>query len=93
MKHLTEPVVIIIIIMMGLLLFVGVQNSDKEEIERWAKQEGYTVITSEVAVFDIGPFYYRSRHHRVYKVVVATPVERTTYFRFGTFGYDREWAN
>ena len=92
-KHMMRLILPFIALFLIILVVVSVNNSDKVEIERWAADEGYTIVSCEQTIFDTGPFYYKSKHHRVYRVVVATPEERTTYFRFGSFGYDREWAN
>lgn len=89
MMRLVLPFIALFLI---ILVVVSVNNSDKVEIERWAADEGYTIVSCEQTIFDTGPFWYRNKHQRIYKVVVATPVEQTIYFRMGYFGCDKEWV-
>jgi len=91
-KHMTRLIFPFIALFLIILVVVLVNNSDKAEIERWAVGEGYTIVSCEQTIFDTGPFWYRSRHQRIYKVVIAIPVERMIYFRMGYWGYDKEWA-
>ena len=91
MKRIVTPFAIVCVVIFVIVAVVAVKKDDEAEIKKWADSQGYSIVSCEQTILDIGPFWYRSRHQRTYRVVVKTPSERVIYFRMGYWSYDKEW--
>jgi len=76
---------VIIAIMFGM--FAIIDRSDKREIKEWATQKGVKIAKIEPCAVELGPYYFKQRHQRIYEVTLDNGA--TYWFRFGV-GYDVE---
>lgn len=51
---------------------IALIRSGPKRLNAWALREGLTIVKTEWAIGDTGPFRFHSRGHRVYRVRVRT---------------------
>lgn len=65
-------------------------QGDKNEIQQWGTDNGHIIVEIEQKIFSLGPFWFKGKTDRVYKV---TTKKSTYWFRFRLGGPDIEEYN
>lgn len=87
MRVISIAVLFIAILCIVYIIHTYTIADDKREIHEWASNKTIKVLTIEEKYFDLGPFYYKCKHERLYKV----DTDKGTYwFRFGLLSPDIE---
>lgn len=84
---------IAIIVVLLLLIFIAIpaqQKSDEDDIRIWAVEKNQVILKIERCYWDIGPFWFRNKHDRIYKVDLVSG--KTFWFRMSVFKTDIEAA-
>jgi len=86
-------VLIIAVVIFGLFMSVYHANSDQNDIQRWASENGYAIDEVEKTWFGNGPYWFRRKGGRIYRCRVhgADGLPHTVYMRSGFFKNDYEF--
>ena len=85
----------------ALLVFLAVvsyhaDENRREEINTWARNKNFAVLSIQVCTFEKGPYVWRPKHSHVYYVEFKDRLEnkKSAYFYFGPFnGRENTWDN
>lgn len=76
--------ILTIFILIIFLSYFYIHNHDYNYMNNWANAHNYEIKEIEKTLFDNGPFYFRERNTRIYKVTLHNS-KRISYFRFGAW--------
>lgn len=76
---------LVVVAFLGVMFFVNTiqHQADQQYIQAWAVENNHVVAQTEQCYVELGPYWYRGKAERIYKVKVEA--DRTFWFRFGPF--------
>lgn len=86
----------IVVVLVLAFMFTGwVGEHQKTQIQDWAHQNNFSVVSVEKCWFDHGPFWLVDEDDDIYYVVLEDRLEkkRISYFLFHTFGMKQAWKD
>jgi hypothetical protein len=77
MNHI--PTILGIVVLLAVLGSIAGSlqvSAAKAILNRWAKMNGYEIVSRELRILRVGPFWWKTRHQEVYYVTIRTPEGR-----------------
>lgn len=74
MNHI--PTILGTIVLLAVLALIARSlqvSAAKAILNRWAKMNGYEIISRELRILRVGPFWLTTRQQEVYYVTIRTP--------------------
>ena len=81
---------VIVVLILAIASASLTSNCDESVINNWADENHYQLEKIERTFFDLGPFWIKTKHDRIYRVDVKGK-DKPAYFRFNLFGHDTLW--
>jgi hypothetical protein len=78
MSHI--PTILGIVVLLAVLGSIAGSlqvSAAKAILNRWAKTNGYEIVSKEPRILRVGPFWWTTRHQQVYYVTIRTPEGQT----------------
>jgi hypothetical protein len=73
MDHI--PAILATVILLAVLALIAGSlqvSAAKAILNRWAKMNGYEIVSRELRILRVGPFWWTTRHQEVYYVTIRT---------------------
>ena len=97
MDALVFPFIIVVILGIAIVSASARENRMSGMVENWAREGGYQLISCEQPWFSSGPYWFKSKSQRIYKVLVIDQAghRRCAWLRcsgmFWSTNVDVEW--
>jgi len=83
-------ILVFVLIALSVIMYAAQSDADQTDITRWARENRLEIDSVEKPLFDNGPFWFRGRGRRMYRIHVRDNdgTQRTVSMRAGTFNRD-----